>query len=636
MELDAGMAGQNMSGYWSVRPKEYTSETVLEGTYPWLIRRSAYAGGEKIKGVGATDALEPLFKYNHQDKAVAAAQGLGIDGDAGDLARQLRKMIEGDLPDIYERKFGKSNQAELELLMIMENMENADANVVKGVQGASPRDASSQHPSVKQLSSQDVDFWPEEIPLLKMAMASKDIVNIPSELVKEMGGFEMTAAGQYDKDTGTVYKIGQSSSQIKSNVRGFLDASKSQDQRLYDRATSDIAALNTTLLGNAVGLSSGPKEIRDTHFQDLKRMNLKYGGNTELEAQASAATSAHMLLKNSTSGWLRKEGRRLMSRFKSFVDRAYLKSLKKGEAVSGPLGGQILIEQVTLEGGNIGFWAAKMTTGHTASHGVKGKIPTGPSQTTFDSAVRPQGGSIAGATVGSPGAISTNIPQIELLGTWVAQDKDLRRFIESWAVTALFKEAEAASIIGSEEIAQKSVDAMTNVGGKRIVGEVMKATFEASLKHGIKVTYGPAPIPSHTGILGLTSTGIAKGLEMKLQQLLSDGEVEQEVSDFYRRMMDMSNTLSDQWKMAVPPGTATGVKMSKEWTFGDGFVKGWTKHYLGLWGPTGDADGAYDNWSDTEYRHGENVSISPFLTSRRAGVGKFDSAKTKAGDYFPK
>ena len=91
-------------------------------------------------------------------------------------------------------------------------------------------------------------------------------------------------------------------------------------------------------------------------------------------------------------------------------------------------------------------------------------------------------------------------------------------------------------------------------------------------------------------------------------------------------MMTKSNILSDAWKMKVPKGKH-GARMSQEWTFGDGKQTGPPggphKRYLGIWGPTGDATGNYNNWKDVQRRIGHNVSISPFLVARRAGVGQF-------------
>ena len=142
MEMDASMGkprtGANLSkeGYWSLRPQEYQSAGTLEGSYPWLIRRSAYAAGEKIKGVGASGDLESLFKYNHQEKAVDGAQNLGIDSDTSVLATRLHALIDGELPAIYERRFGKSDTAELELLMILEEAEKAEGATGKGYQSS--------------------------------------------------------------------------------------------------------------------------------------------------------------------------------------------------------------------------------------------------------------------------------------------------------------------------------------------------------------------------------------------------------------------------------------------------------------------------------------------------------------------
>ena len=92
-------------------------------------------------------------------------------------------------------------------------------------------------------------------------------------------------------------------------------------------------------------------------------------------------------------------------------------------------------------------------------------------------------------------------------------------------------------------------------------------------------------------------------------------------------MMEESNRLSTQWKKSVPEGTTSTALQSEEWTFGDGRQTappgGPRKRFLGIWGPTGKASGDYDNWKDSNRVKGENVSISPFLTSRRLGTAGF-------------
>jgi hypothetical protein len=126
----------------------------------------------------------------------------------------------------------------------------------------------------------------------------------------------------------------------------------------------------------------------------------------------------------------------------------------------------------------------------------------------------------------------------------------------------------------------------------------------------------------YPGVVGLTTTSVAKGLQVQIQRILNSGVFQKQFGDFYNRMMSESNRLSTHWKDNVPTGTTSQSLISKEWTFGDDEGNP-RKHYLGIWGPTGEPEGDYNNWKDSNRREGANVSISPFLTARRSMTGAF-------------
>ena len=115
--------------------------------------------------------------------------------------------------------------------------------------------------------------------------------------------------------------------------------------------------------------------------------------------------------------------------------------------------------------------------------------------------------------------------------------------------------------------------------------------------------------------MGLTTPEIAEGLRIQISDMFNGKDVQQELSNFYAKMMERSNRLTEQWKSAVPTGEH-GASIADEWTYGD--LQGNPhKKYLGIWSARGQ-----DTWKDGGDT-GYNVSISPFLTTRREGTVRF-------------
>jgi len=217
--------------------------------------------------------------------------------------------------------------------------------------------------------------------------------------------------------------------------------------------------------------------------------------------------------------------------------------------------------------------------------------------------------------------VSYAVPQFAVEMTRVVTGKSLSSVLFEWGVQSLQDVSKVSFLRTMDEIQQEAMDqAVATPGRIEWLNRVKSAEFELSDIYGLSLAIGKAS--ARPGEMGLTTTGIAKGLELKIRTVLSGQETKSRFAHFYNKMMDASNKLSTQWKSAVPVGHVHHASISQEWTFGDDRGNP-HKKYLGIWGPTGRAGAAYDNWKDSERVEGENVSISPWLVSRRAGVASF-------------
>ena len=119
----------------------------------------------------------------------------------------------------------------------------------------------------------------------------------------------------------------------------------------------------------------------------------------------------------------------------------------------------------------------------------------------------------------------------------------------------------------------------------------------------------------------LTPFDIAENLRKQIYNHFNKGNVKKKFGEWYRGIMEDSNRLTKTWVNAVPSSTyRKGKKFSEEWTFGDDKGNP-NKRYLGVW-----SEQAQNTWKNDV---GRNVSISPFVISRRKGVAAFRTG----GDY---
>jgi hypothetical protein len=123
------------------------------------------------------------------------------------------------------------------------------------------------------------------------------------------------------------------------------------------------------------------------------------------------------------------------------------------------------------------------------------------------------------------------------------------------------------------------------------------------------------------GQIHLTTTEIAQNLREQINNYYNNAGTTQAFANWYQALLQQSNDLTKDWWRAVGPGpvgNSQGTTISSEWVFGDD--KGNPrKHLLGVW-----SDVMEDTWRGTGMTEtGYNFSISPLVTSRRAGVASF-------------
>ena len=121
----------------------------------------------------------------------------------------------------------------------------------------------------------------------------------------------------------------------------------------------------------------------------------------------------------------------------------------------------------------------------------------------------------------------------------------------------------------------------------------------------------------------LRSTKIAEELGRQLSEYYSSGEMKANLRQWYEELMLESDRITNVWKAAMSQisNTKGDSNLHREYIIGDELGNP-RKHYLGVWGdvmePTwkGVGEGAKGDI-------GYNLSIAPFITSRRRGVSRY-------------
>ena len=118
----------------------------------------------------------------------------------------------------------------------------------------------------------------------------------------------------------------------------------------------------------------------------------------------------------------------------------------------------------------------------------------------------------------------------------------------------------------------------------------------------------------------LTPMAIAENIRQQMIKHFTKGGASRKFKQWYDSLLAKSNLLTKSWYSGMPLEGKHGGSFSKEWTYGDNKGNP-NKRYLGVWSKANQ-----DTWKNDV---GKNVSIAPFIISRRKGVAAF----RKGGDY---
>ena len=206
------------------------------------------------------------------------------------------------------------------------------------------------------------------------------------------------------------------------------------------------------------------------------------------------------------------------------------------------------------------------------------------------------------------------VPQFEVVSAVVVEGSSLVEAIKLQTMENLDEANKKIFKLATEGFHIKAIDDAYRISGREeLLGTIQENSYAMDNIYGLSLYVGEG---SGKGVAGLTTPEVANHIKVQIENLFNNKATQQSFAEFYERMMQRSNKLTDQWKKAVPDGKKHGASIAEEWTYGD--LKGNPhKKYLGIWGPAG--EDAYEAGGNV----GHNVSISPFLSSRREGTVRF-------------
>ena len=563
MGLDDEFAARGKD-YFSLYPQDYSSSNDNRDGYSWMQRRFAYnaAGGGR---------LSSLNSYSRQKLALANPPKDLSSASAG-MGSELSQLI-AKTNAIGERQFKQNDIAELEMLILGRYAQSGDEKNIH-LQGGNamlkPDDYVKKmglgaDSELSQLSSQSFDMYFANEPGTKQ---------ITTGLVGEAGGTR--GARLASKTVAFEMGVGKPANKFltkttdSSTFKDVIDA----QSKFSVQVTNQIDKVNTAIFEKYA--ESDTFATSGIDLVDTPVINQ----NAYMVADNETHISLHAQFTIGTTNTLDSEVRRLLSRAQE------LESQSKMANNGGIKPGASFLEHQDLGNNYQGFVIMQPTTINYLGKGI---------------------------------------PQYKALGVYVINQDTLANAARKWAKNHVLKGTiDIDKKFG--KLQQYAIDESVKIAGRvKLVSTMNETAGISNIVDGMHINVHDAG--GYAGIIGLSESAVAGGLEVKIRKAINGREFQGKFATFYIKMMEESNRLSTQWKKSVPEGTTSTALQSEEWTFGDGRQTappgGPRKRFLGIWGPTGKASGDYDNWKDSNRVKGENVSISPFLTSRRLGTASF-------------
>ena len=212
---------------------------------------------------------------------------------------------------------------------------------------------------------------------------------------------------------------------------------------------------------------------------------------------------------------------------------------------------------------------------------------------------------LAGTTKnGWPQILATNIKVKQVGGggnmadmiKTAAQENELAMGVDFMAKADLIHQASANLAIATDS----RIDS---------VGTMMTSDLTQNAIGGLDIAVGERSTRGD-GVTGLLPADIAADLLRQIKEFYSNPGFTTDFALFYKKLLHDSGDLSTKWRESAQ---GKGRGMSEKFIYGDNDPQ--FKGY-GVW------SGGQYSWQDNMI--GQNLSISPFLTSRRAGVYAFD------------
>ena len=573
------------------------------GNYPWSIRRESYGGD----GMGRLTAMSvnPI----REEKALRAADGLQGTASAKQMGEELKNLLDSGKPfegitgPMEGGYRGTRDIYEIETQMLVETLglEGDTKNIDFGDYATSP--LKGERKAVEGFAGQGT-----------LPAAGK------------LGGFDIDLTQSHNS-----FKNFLETPVAKGGLglrKGYIDDYNVHSMEIT-RATArikDASKLMTAI--DTKGLSQDQLQI--TWENKLEQLVTDWNLNlreyyTNLNKQYNDATQGWRALRDSLpglSGFAQDQGIPSDAKQRTQEEKDMMKSL----ATLREMTHRMLLDEVLRGIGGTAnsqhLWTAPLGD----NLGMTVFWPTFENIPLETESGRLTGG--VGAPTFNPQATTFPIPQIGWSRNNVfllpVPNGDLP------SAYALFMEGKGALDpnmkldILSENIIAASNESVLTFARLGTLGMNMIVAATHRIRPGLKIKL--------LETRQLRPTEMAQQLYEQIVDYYGTGKAKKEIQNWYQELMEESNELTRTWYKNMPENTEGTATLSSEYVIGDD--KGNPrKHYLGVF-----SHPKLDTWEGVGYGAkdaiGYNFSISPFITSRRAGTSLFGSKKGDKGGYF--
>ena len=236
-----------------------------------------------------------------------------------------------------------------------------------------------------------------------------------------------------------------------------------------------------------------------------------------------------------------------------------------------------------------------------------------------------------GLTIIRP-TIINGIPQVMIndIATYtrvIPGTKNISNSMVLWSKTLNTSKTKLIDKIATQARTVAANKSIATLDRLKTVGSYTMARTRLDAHNALRLQIGGGNAALHK-----VSIDIANDLTRQIKEYYSSPEKTKEFATWYKRLMQMSNSLTQSWWKASRRlvGEKLGNPLSEEFQFG----KSWKamgskqttpssygkKKYTGVWNAENQ-----DAWKGSNKRYGYNLSISPMMEARRKGTGDISS-----------